>query len=330
MQCPEYTQRNAKQAAFRSIVNGMRLETGIFLTADQVIAKIRNIRAQYGRELKKTLESDKTGIPYRSQWRWFNFLDSFLRSHFPKKDDDDDDISEADKEAEKDVEVTGTPTSVPPIKVSADDSDDNADEIDDISDSVSDAPAANSSTSAPVQNLSFTKNRERPQAKCRAPQNHHPISLRSHDPKPQPKVVGPASTPAMRLINDVSLQSVTPERTRKRSRSSAFGPAVSLNSPGSERMPSIPASLSHTLHLMQTLMATTLSSQDHPSFVFAKHISNELDLITDYRRRKKCMIAIQEVILQYQMQEDQMAAVKDERDLSMIFTSLSLHSGLLP
>lgn len=54
-------------------------------TADQVIAKIRNIRAQYGRELKKTLESDKTGIPYRSQWRWFNFLDSFLRSHFPKK-----------------------------------------------------------------------------------------------------------------------------------------------------------------------------------------------------------------------------------------------------
>ena len=58
--------------------------------------------------------------------------------------------------------------------------------------------------------------------------------------------------------------------------------------------------MADTLKAIQTLLATTLSNQDQPAMVFARHIANELEQISDYGQRKQCMLDIQQVIMGYQ------------------------------
>lgn len=75
----------------------------------------------------------------------------------------------------------------------------------------------------------------------------------------------------------------------------------------------ISSQIAETLKAVQTLLAKTLTDQDQPSMVFARHIAKELELITNYRQRKQCMLDIQQVIIGYQTGQHETVNVKHEK-----------------
>ena len=75
----------------------------------------------------------------------------------------------------------------------------------------------------------------------------------------------------------------------------------------------ISSQIAETLKAVQTLLAKSLTDQDQPSMVFARHIAKELELITNYPQRKQCMLDIQQVIMGYQTGQREAVNVKHEK-----------------
>lgn len=164
--------------------------------------------------------------------------------------------------------------------------------------------------------LSTAKTREKlsvPQQQ-RESQNQHSFSLRSRDRKSRPsyaEIAGVLSTKSGEGGEEDFSARFSASKKRRHTR----GAAAVLDTNNTPVLESeVSQSIANTLYLMQTLMAKTLSAQDHPSFVFAKHLSNELDLITDYKKRKQCMLEIHEVVYKYQTQDTETFAIKNERE----------------
>ena len=61
---------------------------GACRSVQDVLCSLRGVTAVYRRELQQVLEAETTEASadrYKPQWRWFHFLDSFLRNHVLQK-----------------------------------------------------------------------------------------------------------------------------------------------------------------------------------------------------------------------------------------------------
>ena len=57
------------------------------VSVDEVLGSLRSVKSVYQRELQQVLDGEKNPSTsrYKPQWRWFHFLDSFLRNHVLQK-----------------------------------------------------------------------------------------------------------------------------------------------------------------------------------------------------------------------------------------------------
>ncbi|KAK7488080.1 hypothetical protein BaRGS_00020671 [Batillaria attramentaria] len=321
-QASDYKQKQARAAAFRSIVNGLRLETGKELTINQAASTIRNVLSVYEQELKHVLQTQQEsngGEAYHSKWRWFTFLDSFLHTLVSNKLENPDSANHSD---DPDKYLFGS-------QAGSDEQNDNitADIGGDAgirSDSTTEMAegggkganaAGDRSKSQQSSPLRPREKRASPRAASVASGEDENVdgassARRSSRKRQYTKRYAPPVTLLPRTTPVPILPAPPPVRTAVFTPSSVPVPAPTAATSGTSMSDSVSASIANTLFTLQALMARSLSFQDHPSFVFAKHISNELDAITDYKKRKQCMLEIQQVILRYQSAERQ--AVKRE------------------
>ena len=56
------------------------------ISVEEVLGSLRSVKSVYQRELQQVLDGEKNSTgKYKPQWRWFHFLDSFLRNHILQK-----------------------------------------------------------------------------------------------------------------------------------------------------------------------------------------------------------------------------------------------------
>ncbi|XP_076436382.1 uncharacterized protein LOC143275926 [Babylonia areolata] len=317
---PDYKEKKIRIGAIRTIINGMRLETGKEYSTSQMQTALDTIYKKYSQELKQVMEEESTpGSSYKSSWRWFHFLDSFLR----------DNVLHAQTqglEADSGRQESGA--------VNEDDGDGN--DTDDYYCATLDSGEEDSQPSAskgraqmqvlPTQPRSSATSSRPVRASSRRLDvlstlmngSSHGAGLRaadSHGGRKRRREAGvsPAGGSRSSLTGAAGASGGSVSFSRQgggsashsRSAKSAAGQPVLTESPQRSQTDSlrISSQIADTLKAVQILLATSLTDQDQPAMVFARHIANELQQITDYGQRKQCMLDIQQTILRYQTKQ---------------------------
>ncbi|XP_070177026.1 uncharacterized protein [Littorina saxatilis] len=270
---------------------------------EKVQSLLQSLQSVYEKELQKVMTGETNPTrTYKSEWRWFLFLDSFIRNHVLQKDSQPEPVNSKD--------MSSSSSKAAADNGGDDDTDDDAGHgVDSSQEDRFDTATRQTARSRPV----------RASRKHRAARVVNGDGESGDDDNWQPS---PSSRHSPRKKQKTSVSSVG-DSVRESTRRSSGSKCASKSSNGYPRGQAedsasvdsrrISAQMAESLRSVQTLLAKTLSDHDQPSMVFARHITNELDLIPDYVQRKQCMLDIQRVILRYQAGHGKAVNVKAER-----------------
>ncbi|XP_050295209.1 uncharacterized protein LOC126735302 isoform X2 [Anthonomus grandis grandis] len=97
----QYSDRNAKQQAYESMIEKMR-EFDVGATKETVVKKINSLRTTYRRELKKVVDSEMSGADeedvYVPQLWYFDLLNFIRDQEIPRKTQTN--VEDEDEESE--------------------------------------------------------------------------------------------------------------------------------------------------------------------------------------------------------------------------------------
>ncbi|KAL8559815.1 hypothetical protein ACOMHN_030151 [Nucella lapillus] len=336
---PNYKDKKIRIGAIRTIINGMRLETGKDFSNAQIQAALDAVSKRYWQELQQVMEAETSpGNGYKTQWRWFQFLDSFLREN----------VLHAQTMG---IVVDGDKpdTKAPTVEEDGNDTDDyfcaTVDSGDDdpqpsVSTTVSKGrgqmqvlptqtrSSASTSASTRPSRSRTSGRRQDVKAVINGGGSSYSAGLTpatdSHSSRKRRREAAAVSSASTRSMLTAAAAGAsgssggvsysrhgggTHTRSNSTKTSNARQPPSSSSSSGSPNDAlKISSQIAETLKAVQILLATSLTDQDQPSMVFARHVANELQQITDYGQRKQCMLDIQQLILRFQTKQQSASA----------------------